>query len=357
MKIIRLSTFLDYGGIETKMVNLSSLKDGNTWIFCAIGKGGKASKAIMNNNRKVKTLNLNHKIPNFFTIITLYKFFKKERPHVLHTSGAEANFHGIIAAWFARCPVIVAEEIGIPSQSKMAIIIFKWLYGMADFVVGESKAVVDNLMEKYSINRNKVKVISNFLVVPKYVVIEEKNNSTSLPFTICAISRLETVKNIEGVLVALAKLKKRGYIFRFLIAGNGSKEMSLKELVLTLKLTDEVQFLGYVENPYAILNKADLYILNSFSEGFSNSLLEAMYSKTPVISTNVGAATEFIDHGKNGWIVPVNSNIKLAQQIEEIMIISASRRQVIGYNGYNTVIENYTLEQHLEKLLSIYNKS
>ena len=51
MKIIRLSTFLDFGGIESKMANLSSWNDENDWLFVAIGKGGEAEKKIKSNNK------------------------------------------------------------------------------------------------------------------------------------------------------------------------------------------------------------------------------------------------------------------------------------------------------------------
>ena len=49
MKIIRLTTFLDFGGIESKMANLATFSDANQWLFCAIGKGGVAEKKILSN--------------------------------------------------------------------------------------------------------------------------------------------------------------------------------------------------------------------------------------------------------------------------------------------------------------------
>ena len=49
MKIIRLTTFLDFGGIESKMANLPSFTDDNEWLFCSIGKGGFAANKIAQN--------------------------------------------------------------------------------------------------------------------------------------------------------------------------------------------------------------------------------------------------------------------------------------------------------------------
>ena len=103
MKILRISTFLDYGGIETKMVNLSSIEDkNNDWIYCSLGKGGRAEENILRNGKRAICLKLPHKIPNITTIFKLYKFIKSEGPDVVHTSGEEANFHGVIAAKMAN---------------------------------------------------------------------------------------------------------------------------------------------------------------------------------------------------------------------------------------------------------------
>lgn len=354
MKIIRLSTFLDFGGIETKMANLSSVNDSNEWIFCSIGKGGRAADAIRANKKKVHCLALKHRIPNLHAIIALYKLIRIERPDVVHTSGAEANFHGVIAAWFARCPRIIAEEIGIPKQSKLARLIFTGIYKLTDAVVGESKIVVENINEKYSIAKRKVRIIPNFIAFPsENSNIQSKINGTV--FTICSISRLEAVKNIEGVLMALHKVKEMGYTCKYIIAGNGSLETVLKEKVKVMNLVDDVVFLGYIDNPYFVLQQADLFVLNSFSEGFSNSLLEAMYSKTLVLTTKVGAASEVIRNGENGWIVPVDNHTILSKTIVKILNLSSKEKTEIARRAHTMVVENYTLWQHVSQLNDMYS--
>src|SRR5690606_37981292 len=90
------------------------------------------------------------------------------------------------------------------------------------------------------------------------------------------------------------------------IAGSGQSETLLNQKVKDLGLENEVEFLGFINDPYPYLANADLYILNSHSEGFSNSLVEAMYSKTPSLSTAVGAAPEIIEDGVNGFLTPAN---------------------------------------------------
>ena len=91
MKIIRLTTFLDFGGIESKMANLATHSDDNKWIFCALNKGGFAEKKIVQNKKEVVCFNASYSIPSFRTILKLYFYFKKQKPDVVHCAGSEAN--------------------------------------------------------------------------------------------------------------------------------------------------------------------------------------------------------------------------------------------------------------------------
>lgn len=352
MKIIRLTTFLDFGGIESKMANLSTISDNNEWIFCSLGKGGTAEKKIVQNKKEVVCFNYSYKIPSILTLLKLYFYFKKQKPQVVHCAGSEANFHGIIAAKLAKVPVIIAEEIGVPSHSKPAISIFNFIYKLSDFVIGESQSVVDNLKTRYIIDENKLKIISNFTIFfnPK-VAINPKNDV----FKLVSISRLEAVKNIEGILNVVHKLKQNNFKIGYTIVGDGSSKSTLENWVKKLNLENEVEFVGFQKNTENYYLNSDLYVLNSFSEGFSNSLLEAMYLKKMCVSTNVGAAYEMIENDKNGWIIPVNDENELYKKIKKCIELHSETRKKIENNANKKVVENFSLQNHVNKLLQLYS--
>lgn len=352
MKIIRLTTFLDFGGIESKMANLSSLSDDNEWIYCSIGKGGTAEKQIAKNNKEVVCFYYSHKIPSILSIIKLYFYFKKQKPQVVHSAGSEANFHGVIAAKLAKVPVIIAEEIGIPSHSKLAITIFNFIYKWSDFVVGESQSVIDNLKSNYTIHQNKLNVISNFALF--------KNSNEAIfttksdEFRMVSVSRLEPVKNIEGIIKVVKILNQQKYVIKYTIVGEGSSKEALKELVKKLNLENEIEFVGFQKDTEKYYLNSDIYILNSFSEGFSNSLLEAMYLKKMCITTNVGAASEMIQNDRNGWIISVNNENELYLKIKKSIELNSETRKNIENNAKKTVIENFSLQNHVNTLMQLY---
>ncbi len=354
MKIIRLTTFLDFGGIESKMANLSTLSDDNEWIFCAIGKGGTAEKKILSNNKLAVCFQLPHKIPSLKTIHKLYLYFKEQKPDVVHASGSEANFHGVIAAKIAKIPVIIVEEIGIPNHTKKAQLIFSWIYKLSHYVVGESQSVVDHLKNNYKINSHKLKVVSNFALFPK--IEAANNNSKNDVFRLVSVSRLEPVKNSEGIIRVLHRLKKENFKIEYTIVGDGSSKENILHLIEKLELQEEVHLVGFQNNTTDYYLQSDLYILNSLSEGFSNSLLEAMYLKKPSITTNVGAAQELILDGENGWIISINNEDDLYEKIKQCCLLEPHLRTLMGEKAHQSV-QNYSLEAHTKSLLALYHQN
>lgn len=353
MKILRLSTFLDFGGVETRLTNVSHVTDDNEWLFVCLNKEGKAADKIKANKKRVICLNAKPSIYNISTLKKVYSVIKKEKPDVIHTSGAEANFHGVLAAKLAGIPVIIAEEIGIPNHSKKAQFIFSNVYKFANYIVGNSALVLDAVHRLDKVPKNKLIKIDNPLIFRDLDTSTEKHDSDI--FKIVTISRLEPVKNIEGVIKVLSLLLKEKIKVELTIAGSGILENSLKELVAQLNLQESVRFVGFITDPYPYLQQSDLYILNSFTEGFSNSLVEAMYSKTLSLSTDVGAAPQIIVDSNNGFIVPVNDEGALFNKIKDIINMPGEKHKEIEISGHRTVIGNFSLESHVSELMKVYN--
>lgn len=355
MKILRLSTFLDFGGVETRLATISHVQDENEWVFVCMNREGKAAKIIRENNKKLINLKVKPSIYSLRTFWSIYQTIKKEKPDVIHTSGAEANFHGILAAKLAGVSRIIGEEIGTPNHSKKAQLIFSFVYRFADFVIGNSQAVLDVLHQLDKVPMRKLIKIDNPILFKNLNTYSR--NIFSEEFRMLMISRLEPVKNIEGVIHALDKIKKNtNFNVKLSIAGSGQSEAGLKQKVKELDLENNVEFLGFIDDPYPHLVNANLYILNSFSEGFSNSLVEAMYSKTPSLSTAVGAAPEIIEEGINGFLTPSDDEDALLEKLKMIMGLSKNELKKIGLAGHEKIVKDFSLENHVCELMKIYKR-
>lgn len=351
--VIRLSTFLDYGGIETKMANLSRISSPDfEFIFVAIGRGGACEEKIRKNGREVICLNAGYRIPSFRTVTKLARLFHRFKPDVVHCSGAEAIFHGVLAAKVANTRVVISEEIGLSNRSFISRVIFSFLFRLSNFVLGESCEVCDHINSQYWVSETKLRVVPNFIDRGEHKSLSVR--STNERLRVLSVCRLESIKNISGVLTALSKLKEKGYSFEYLIIGDGAEFSELKTLTSALGLNENVEFLGFLADPDPYYQSADLFLSNSDSEGFSNSLLEAMYFNLPVITTEVGGASQLITDGVNGWLIRPREQGELIEKLKDVFNMSRPDRLAVGERGGEIVRSKYSGAAHLDGLLNIY---
>jgi glycosyltransferase involved in cell wall biosynthesis len=351
MKIIRLCTVLDFGGLEQRLVSISRVEDEHEWVFCALGTGGEAAQQIAENGKRVVLLETEYRIPSIKAIQRLIEFFKKERPDIVHTSGAEANFHGIVAAKIAGVKGLISEEIGIPNQKFAHKILFRLLYGFPSYVLANALPVGKYLRDFNGVSSAKLRIISNPIEFSSSKIIK---SSSGQDFQILTVSRLKAVKNIDGVLRVLARLRQDGISFKFTVIGGGDHFRFLKALVDELALKDLVDFKGYVPDPFSVVDEVDLFVLNSFSEGFSNSLAEAMSAGIPSLATDVGVAADLIRENETGWLVRPGNEEDLFQKLKFLLSLDRERLSQVGKRGQESIRGRFSLQRHRDQLMEIY---
>lgn len=350
MKILRLTTLLDFGGQEKKYISFTEKPEllQHNYVFAAIGYGGNTEKILRDRGFEVHILNHNFSIKNLSNIWAVYKLIKKVNPDVVHTAAAEANFHGIIAAKLAGVKYIIGEEIGIPNHSPLAKKAFSWVYKFADQVICVSQSVKDHLIETKEIPAQKGVVVYNPVSIPKAYerIFSDK-------FNIVYVGRLEKVKNVETLLKAFAKIQNKK--IQLTIVGDGREMDNLQNLVNELKITEAVLFEGFQNNIGKYLSAADLYVLPSYSEGFGIAAVEAMFLKIPVLATQVGGVPEFINQGENGWLFNPNSVEDLVEKLTYILSLSTNDRASIGNKGFEDVSNRFTVSKYVENLENLYS--
>lgn len=351
MKILRITTLLDFGGQEKKYISFTENSKllNNQYVFSAIGYGGNAEKILRERGFDVYILNRNFSIRNLSNIWAVYKLIKKIKPDVVHTAAAEANFHGIIAAKMAGVKYIIGEEIGIPNHSNIARIVFRLVYLLSNKVICVSQSVKNYLIKTKEITEKKGVVLYNPVSMPtKFDGLKSKK------FNLTYIGRLEKEKNVETLILAFSNLDRR--YFELTIVGDGREKENLQNLVKELKIKDSVKFEGFQTDIGKYLNKANLYILPSYTEGFGIAVVEAMFLKVPVLATKNGGIPEFIQNGVNGWLFDPNSVDELSNAINEIYSLPIDTILDIGLKGYDSVINRFTILNYVQKLESIYSQ-
>lgn len=148
-----------------------------------------------------------------------------------------------------------------------------------------------------------VDVIPNGVDCERFTTAPLKRPNASKTLDLLYVGRLIPLKRIDLIIKAMALLNTQGMPVEFQIVGRGEQQSELERLMKALGLQTQVRFIGDVayDRIHTVYHQADLYIQLSRVEGMSNSILEALASGLPVITTNVGGASALIH--QNGIIL------------------------------------------------------
>lgn len=352
--VLHLVTSLDFGGVETHMETLALQAEAvpTPLLFCAIGGGGAVEARMRQLGAEVVCLRKPVRLPALLSIVALYRLFRKVRPLVVHTHGSEANFCGLIAAWLARVPVRIGEEIGIPTHGLKARIAFRAVYALAHRVAGISNAVVDWLVANGEIPRRKGVRLYCPVQLPEFGPRPPELGTT---FRIGFVGRLEAVKNPVSLLDAVADLRATGLPAELWVIGDGSQREMLEQHAQRAGVSDDVVFYGYYPgNPAELVRQCHVYVQPSLSEGFGLAFVEAMGCGVPVIVTATGAAPEIVEHDVTGWVLATGDAVSLAQCLRSAHSSGASNLAAIGEKARAAVERRFLPGAYLTEAHAVY---
>ena len=297
----------------------------------------------------------------FRIILELAKVFRSGKYDLIVSFLTYTNIF-VIISWFlagGKIPLIISERCNPKDNLKnqkfatIKIKLVSFLYPLSDVIVVVSQGVKKNLISKFKILSEKIKVIYNPLDLKKIDTLKKEEVvhvcfEESIPI-IVACGRLTAQKNFSLLIKALKKLIDKKIKAKLVILGRGEEKGKLEKLVNNMNLENEVAFLGFQKNPYKYMSKATIFVLSSSWEGFPNVLLEAMACGVPVISTNCPyGPSEIIEHGKNGFLVPVDDEKKLANAMEKLLK-DAKLREAFSREGRKFVESQFRLERIIKE--------
>lgn len=142
-------------------------------------------------------------------------------------------------------------------------------------------------------------------------------NPSSEPFVL-AVGKISPRKNINVIIEAIARIKNSITHSLVVVGGNGWEYKSVKEFVKKEGLEDRVHFLGYVtdEELHFLYKQASVFVYPSLFEGFGLTILEAMASGCPVITSNISCLPEIA--GDAAQLINPNSVQEVSEAIEAI---------------------------------------
>ena len=292
------------------------------------------------------------------SLFALARYLGQTQPHALLSTLDYANVVALWARRLARAPrkVAVNEQntISLTSQhspqlrQRIVPRLVRHFYPWANRIIGNSRGVAEDLVQITGLPRNEIQIIYNPVVTPE--LAEKVTASLNHPWfeigqppVLLAVGRLTAQKDFPTLIQAIAQVRQSQPV-RLIILGEGPDRPSLETLIKDLGMEEDMRLPGFVENPYAYMSRASLFVLSSRWEGLPTVLIEALYCGVPVISTDCPSGPrEILADGKYGALVPVQDPTALAEMIKMALTERTPRPTRESWRSYEleTIVDQY----------------
>lgn len=370
-RILILIPTLSIGGAETVLINFINSIDYNKYdvtLFLVVDKGPLREK--LPKNISYKYLSKNY----FLFRVICYLYAKYNMRFLIKLFSLKLNGNYDIAISFLDGITTDFIILSKAKYKKLFSVVQSnyWHYGQktkylksnigkrraqlryrqVDAVICVSESVKEGFVKVFGGDYN-TKVIYSPIMNAK--LLQESLKPFQIDterFNIVALGRLVPVKGYENLIKAVALLVdqqafKHVYVR---IIGTGELFDKLSKMIYEMGLENHVELCGFIENPYPIILKSDLFVMTSFSEGLPTALCEAMILGKPVMVTNVSGCSEVVDGGKYGAVCEptvesINSKLKqiLHNDKYKLELTQKSKQRSIIFSDEHSMQQYYDL--------------
>ena len=307
----------------------------------------------------VKLFELNRRRGNDPSLVRdLYRLFKREQPHVVHTHRWGTLLEGTLAARLARVPFVVHGEHGTLETRWHNTWVQRRLWHHADRVLSVSSRLAERMAREIAFPLDRITVIRNGLHLDRFRPGADQaaaRQALGIPperLVIGTVGRTVPVKDHPTFLRALARLRAAGIDFTGVIAGTGPAFQDTVRLAESLGLSD-VHLLGNRDDVDRVLGAFDIFVLSSSSEGLSNTIQEAMACGLPVVATRVGGADELVVEGQTGVLTPAGDDQAMADALAALAR-DGERRASMGRAGDERARAHFGIERMFRDYENMY---
>lgn len=213
-----------------------------------------------------------------------------------------------------------------------------------------------NTISAWPLIKDKLIVIKNgieeFEMLPRETARHELGIHEEDMLLVGVMAELHHIKGLDILLRAWSEFQGEHKAHLVLI-GEGEERAALEALADNLKITNSVNFSGYIDNSRLMLSGFDVFVLPSRSEALSYVILEAGIAKLPVIATAVGGIPEVIDDGVTGILISPEDQEMLSLSLT-LLAENAELRKKLGASLNEKVLREFSLEKMVTDTLKTY---
>jgi glycosyltransferase involved in cell wall biosynthesis len=246
------------------------------------------------------------------------------------------------------------RDMGILRAPKHRIA-YRLMAAMPDAVFAVSNQVRRHCIDVDHIDPERVFTIYNGLDLSTWPPIVRATKS-SAEMIVTTVGNVRRVKGHDILVRAAARVIEQHPQVQFRVVGDVLEPeyfAELQQLVRSLGISSNFHFVGGISDLAGYLGSADIFVLPSRSEGFSNAVIEAMAASLPVVATDVGGNAEAVIDGTNGYIVKANDVAALFEAIEKLLGDPA-KAIAMGASGRILAVEKFTIDAMMRSVTARY---
>jgi len=319
---------------------------------------------------KINFFSLSRTSLNFFkdckSIFEIYKIIKNSKPNIVVSYTAKpVIYSGLILKFFPKIsyyPMITGLGFAFTKIDSFKQIIFKnlmvYLYRIglksSEKIIFQNKDDQSYFFESKIISKKNVSYIVNGSGVDlnTYPISLLPSNKVFL-----MISRLLVDKGVREYVQAAKIVRSHFSDVIFQLAGyldENPSAISERELRSWINEGD-IQYLGEVKSVQSILKNCRYYVLPSYREGTPRSILEALSTGRPIITTDVPGCRETVIHNKNGLLVPAKNPFALANAMMSLIKEKDEVIKKMAHESYIIANNKYKINKVNQSILKIMN--
>jgi sugar transferase (PEP-CTERM/EpsH1 system associated) len=289
-------------------------------------------------------------------VVDLYRLFRRERPHIVHTHAWGTLLEGLVAARLAGVPVVIHGEHGTlqlrPHQRRLQ----RMAWSTVDRVLSVSSRLAERMSAETGFPLDRITTLRNGVNLDRFRSVDRRAARQALGLAaeervVGTVGRLVPVKDQATLVDAVGELGRSGCTATLVIAGDGPERAALEARAAAQGVT--LRLLGYRPDVDVVLGALDVFALSSVSEGLSNTILEAMASGTPVVATRVGGSDEMVEDEVTGRLVAPSSSAALAHAMRPLLL-DPDLRARMSEAGRRRVETDFTLAGMMTGYAKLY---
>lgn len=329
MKIMQVIPVLDLAGAETMCQNLAIElhKMGHEVMVVSLYKKETVvTENLRNESIPVEWMDKKNGLDPS-CIFRLYKLIQRFKPDVVHShiyAGKYAHIAATMASVKSKVYTVhnVAQKEATDSNKRMNKVLFKKL-GVVPVALTEE--VQKSIEDVYGIDESKIPVVFNGIPLERCKPIQVyKKNATE----IVHVGRFFEAKNHRNLIYAFVDAHARFPEIHLKLYGDGPLRNDMEKLVSELQAEKYIHFMGLTNDIYSAMSESDIFILPSIYEGMPMTLIEAMATGLPIITTPVGGIVDMLGDGKEAIFTETDSE-SIAESICKL-VNNVALRQSLG---------------------------